>query len=68
MKKVIALIDYKGETLSNTDDFVARSLYRTKTEVKEANLAGMMIAAASIIKDIAQKTNSSENSEENQTK
>lgn len=35
-KKVIALIDYKNEALSNTDDFVARSLYRTKTEVKEA--------------------------------
>lgn len=35
-KKVIALIDYKNEALSNTDDFVVRSLYRTKTEVKEA--------------------------------
>lgn len=33
--------------------------FETKTEVTEANLAGMMLAITSLIKDIATKTNTS---------
>lgn len=35
-RKEIALIDNKGESLPDTDDFAARYLYRKKAEAKEA--------------------------------